>query len=383
MLKLFRRKKNQVSESENQVKASSEESLPIQAPQLLEAKDYPVLEESLKENEAITSVSTAGGEKPLTEVHTPPVEKQTLFQRLRSGLTKSRQKLSGQLGRLLLGKKQIDEDLLEELETLLLQADIGLDVTDKIIASLTESLSRKQLQSGEAVYQTLAEQLNKILKPVEKPLMISSKESHTPFVILMVGVNGAGKTTTIGKLAKQLSQKGHSVMLAAGDTFRAAAVEQLKVWGERNEVPVIAQGQGADSASVIFDALQSAKARGVDVLIADTAGRLHNKEHLMQELAKIVRVMKKIDAQAPHEIMLVLDASNGQNALSQAKVFHEAVGVTSVTLTKFDGTAKGGILYAIADKLKLPIRYIGVGEKVDDLQVFNADEFTTALLAQD
>ncbi|UBI66831.1 signal recognition particle-docking protein FtsY [Serratia sp. HRI] len=276
--------------------------------------------------------------------------------------------------------KKIDDDLFDELEEQLLIADVGVETTRKIITSLTQHASRKQLKDAEALYGKLKEEMSEILAKVDQPLDVSGK---TPYVILMVGVNGVGKTTTIGKLARQFQAEGKSVMLAAGDTFRAAAVEQLQVWGERNRIPVVAQHTGADSASVIFDAVQAAKARGIDVLIADTAGRLQNKSHLMEELKKIVRVMKKLDDQAPHEVMLTLDASTGQNAVSQAKLFNEAVGLTGITLTKLDGTAKGGVIFAIADQFGIPIRYIGVGEGIEDLRPFKADDFIEALFARE
>ncbi|MBA6351798.1 signal recognition particle-docking protein FtsY [Colwellia sp. BRX9-1] len=302
------------------------------------------------------------------------------FARLKQGLTKTRQNIGGGIFTLFSGKK-IDDELFEELETHLLLADVGIETTTKIIKSLTESASRKQLKNAEALYDLLKEELKKIIEPASVPLEINNDSG--PFVILMVGVNGVGKTTTIGKLAKKFQAEGKSVMLAAGDTFRAAAVEQLQVWGERNDIPVIAQHTGADSASVIFDAISAAKARGVDVLIADTAGRLQNKSHLMDELKKVVRVMKKIDDKAPHEVMLTLDAGTGQNALSQTKLFNEAVGLTGLTLTKLDGTAKGGVVFAIADKNAIPIRYLGVGEGIDDLRPFNGDDFIDALFTQD
>ena len=271
-------------------------------------------------------------------------------------------------------------DLFEELEEQLLIADVGVETTRKIITNLTEGASRKQLRDAEALYGLLKEEMGEILAKVDEPLNVEGK---TPFVILMVGVNGVGKTTTIGKLARQFEQQGKSVMLAAGDTFRAAAVEQLQVWGQRNNIPVIAQHTGADSASVIFDAIQAAKARNIDVLIADTAGRLQNKSHLMEELKKIVRVMKKLDVEAPHEVMLTIDASTGQNAVSQAKLFHEAVGLTGITLTKLDGTAKGGVIFSVADQFGIPIRYIGVGERIEDLRPFKADDFIEALFARE
>ena len=305
--------------------------------------------------------------------------KEGFFARLKRSLVKTKENLgSGFIG-LFRGKK-IDDDLFEELEEQLLIADVGVETTRKIITSLTESASRKQLRDAEALYGLLKEEMSDILAKVDAPLNIEGK---TPFVILMVGVNGVGKTTTIGKLARQFEQQGKTVMLAAGDTFRAAAVEQLQVWGQRNNIPVIAQHTGADSASVIFDAIQAAKSRGVDVLIADTAGRLQNKAHLMEELKKIVRVMKKLDVDAPHEVMLTIDASTGQNAISQTKLFHEAVGLTGITLTKLDGTAKGGVIFSVADQFGIPIRYIGVGERIEDLRPFNADDFIEALFARE
>ncbi|WP_366538555.1 signal recognition particle-docking protein FtsY [Salmonella enterica] len=305
--------------------------------------------------------------------------KEGFFARLKRSLLKTKENLGSGFISLFRGKK-IDDDLFEELEEQLLIADVGVETTRKIIANLTEGASRKQLKDAEALYGLLKGEMGEILAKVDEPLNIEGK---TPFVILMVGVNGVGKTTTIGKLARQFEQQGKSVMLAAGDTFRAAAVEQLQVWGQRNNIPVIAQHTGADSASVIFDAIQAAKARNVDVLIADTAGRLQNKSHLMEELKKIVRVMKKLDEEAPHEVMLTIDASTGQNAVSQAKLFHEAVGLTGITLTKLDGTAKGGVIFSVADQFGIPIRYIGVGERIEDLRPFKADDFIEALFARE
>lgn len=305
--------------------------------------------------------------------------KEGFFARLKRSLLKTKENLGSGFISLFRGKK-IDDDLFEELEEQLLIADVGVETTRKIIANLTEGASRKQLKDAEALYGLLKDEMGEILAKVDEPLNIEGK---TPFVILMVGVNGVGKTTTIGKLARQFEQQGKSVMLAAGDTFRAAAVEQLQVWGQRNNIPVIAQHTGADSASVIFDAIQAAKARNVDVLIADTAGRLQNKSHLMEELKKIVRVMKKLDEEAPHEVMLTIDASTGQNAVSQAKLFHEAVGLTGITLTKLDGTAKGGVIFSVADQFGIPIRYIGVGERIEDLRPFKADNFIEALFARE
>jgi len=304
-------------------------------------------------------------------------EKPGLLARLKQGLGRTRAGLTDGLADLLLGHKEIDDELLEDIETRLLSADLGIEATRRIIDDLTARLSRRELDKPEALLQALREDMQQVLAPFAQPLEIP--DQPRPYVILVVGVNGVGKTTTIGKLAKRLTDGGVSVMLAAGDTFRAAAVEQLKVWGERNRVPVVAQHTGADSASVIFDAFGAAQARGVDVLIADTAGRLHTQANLMEELKKVKRVLAKQDASAPHEVMLVLDAGTGQNALAQAEQFHQAVGVSGVTLTKLDGTAKGGIIFAIAEKLKLPIRFIGVGEAAEDLRAFDADEFVAAL----
>lgn len=311
----------------------------------------------------------------------PADEKVSLFGRLKQRLTRTSNQLTEGFAALVLGKKAIDDDLLEELETQLLTADLGVDATQTIIRDLTQRVARKQLSDADSLFTALRDDMVAILKPSCQPLVIPEQEG--PFVILMVGINGVGKTTTIGKLAKQFQQQGKSVMLAAGDTFRAAAVEQLQVWGERNKIAVISQHSGADSASVIFDALQAAKARKIDILIADTAGRLHTQSNLMEELKKVKRVMGKLDASAPHEIMLVLDAGTGQNALSQAVQFNEAVGVTGLTLTKLDGTAKGGIIFAIAKKTGLPIRYIGVGETIDDLRSFESEEFVDALLGRE
>ncbi|WP_387690418.1 signal recognition particle-docking protein FtsY [Photorhabdus sp. RM71S] len=318
-------------------------------------------------------------EQPVISKEQERPTKEGFFSRLKRSLVKTRQNLGSGFLSLFSGKK-IDDDLFDELEEQLLIADVGVDTTRKIISSLTTHASRKELKDAEALYAKLKEEMSGILTKVNKPLDIEGK---TPYVILMVGVNGVGKTTTIGKLARQFQAQGKSVMLAAGDTFRAAAVEQLQVWGERNHIPVVAQHTGADPASVIFDAIQSAKAKGVDVLIADTAGRLQNKSHLMEELKKIVRVMKKLDENAPHEIMLTLDASTGQNAINQAKLFHEAVGLTGISLTKLDGTAKGGVIFAIADQFEIPIRYIGVGEGIEDLRPFKADDFIEALFARE
>ncbi|MEX9610097.1 signal recognition particle-docking protein FtsY [Providencia manganoxydans] len=324
-------------------------------------------------------LSEQAEEEAPKQVEQEKPKKEGFFSRLKKGLLKTRQNLgSGFLG-LFTGKK-IDDDLFDELEEQLLIADVGVETTRKIIDNLTAHASRKDLKNAEALYGRLREEMSDILAGADKPLVIEDKK---PYVILMVGVNGVGKTTTIGKLARQYQSEGKSVMLAAGDTFRAAAVEQLQVWGERNQIPVVAQHTGADPASVIFDAIQSAQAKGVDVLIADTAGRLQNKAHLMEELKKIVRVMKKLDEEAPHEIMLTLDASTGQNAVSQAKLFNDAVGLTGITLTKLDGTAKGGVIFSIADQFGIPIRYIGIGEGIEDLRPFKADDFIEALFARE
>lgn len=305
---------------------------------------------------------------------------ESFFTRLKRSLSRTKENIGAGFFGMFKGKK-IDDDLFEELEEQLLIADVGMNTTVKIIDSLTEKASHRDLKDGEALYGLLKEEMADILSHVEQPLEVDT--SKTPYVILMVGVNGVGKTTTIGKLAKQFQSQGKKVMLAAGDTFRAAAVEQLQVWGQRNDVPVIAQHTGADSASVIYDAIEAAKARGVDVVIADTAGRLQNKSNLMEELRKIVRVMKKIDDSAPHEIMLTLDAGTGQNAISQAKLFSEVAPVTGITLTKLDGTAKGGVIFSIADQFQIPIRYIGVGEGINDLRPFEAQEFIDALFSRE
>lgn len=304
----------------------------------------------------------------------------SFFGRLRDGLSRTRSKLSDGIGAVVLGRKQVDAELLEEVETQLLSADVGLEATDAIIEGLRAKLGRKQLNDSAEFMSALADELRGILAPCDVPLVIDT--SSKPFVILMVGVNGVGKTTTIGKLAKRYQAEGHSVMLAAGDTFRAAAVEQLQVWGERNAVPVVAQATGADSASVIFDAYQSAKARGVDILIADTAGRLHTKDNLMTELEKIVRVLKKQEERLPDEVLLVLDSTTGQNALSQADSFHQSTQLTGLALTKLDGSAKGGVAFALAKRLGIPLRFIGVGEQIDDLREFNAADFVAALLGE-
>ncbi|BBP67597.1 MULTISPECIES: signal recognition particle-docking protein FtsY [Pseudomonas] len=319
-------------------------------------------------------------EAPAQPARTNEEAKVGFFARLKQGLSKTSASIGEGMASLFLGKKVIDDELLEDIETRLLTADVGVEATSVIIKSLTQKVARKQLTDADALYKSLQGELTNLLKPVEQPLVIASQ--NKPYVILVVGVNGAGKTTTIGKLAKKLQLEGKKVMLAAGDTFRAAAVEQLQVWGERNKIAVIAQHTGADSASVIFDAVQAAKARGIDVLIADTAGRLHTKDNLMEELKKVRRVIGKLDAEAPHEVLLVLDAGTGQNAISQAKQFNQTVELTGLALTKLDGTAKGGVIFALAKQFGLPIRYIGVGEGIDDLRTFEAEPFVQALFAE-
>ena len=350
--------------------------------EIIEAKnledDLPITE-TVVESEIVEDIKDEL--QPVVEIETREKPSEGgFFSRLVKGLLKTKQNIGAGFRSFFLGKK-IDDELFEKLEEQLLIADIGVPTTSKIIKNLTEHASRKELQDAELLYQQLKVEMADILEPVAQSLVIDTTKK--PYVILMVGVNGVGKTTTIGKLARKFQAEGKSVMLAAGDTFRAAAVEQLQVWGERNHIPVVAQSTGSDSASVIFDAMQSAAARNIDILIADTAGRLQNKNNLMDELKKIVRVMKKYDETAPHEIMLTLDAGTGQNAISQAKLFNEAVGLTGISLTKLDGTAKGGVIFAIADQFKLPIRYIGVGEKIEDLREFNAKEFIEALFVHE
>ena len=351
--------------------ALSESEAEVQVESAVDTEDESVVETEEHEEESAVADIVETQEKP---------SEGGFFSRLLKGLVKTKQNIGAGFRSFFLGKK-IDDELFEELEEQLLIADIGVPTTTKIINNLTQHATRQQLQNADTLYQQLKLEMGEILKPVAQPLRIDG--SKKPYVILMVGVNGVGKTTTIGKLARKFQMEGKSVMLAAGDTFRAAAVEQLQVWGERNHIPVVAQSTGSDSASVIFDAMQSAAARNIDVLIADTAGRLQNKNNLMDELKKIVRVMKKYDESAPHEIMLTLDAGTGQNAISQAKLFNEAVGLTGISLTKLDGTAKGGVIFAIADQFNLPIRYIGVGEKIEDLREFNAEEFIDALFAHE
>ncbi len=357
-----------------------------EAPEVSSELEPSAPSKDAKEDEVeLTAQTEVESEAAPEDVEAKPVEQEKpksegFFARLMRGLKKTKTNFGAGFFGLFSGKK-IDDELFEELEEQLLIADVGMDTTLKIIENLTDKASRKELKDGEALYGLLKDELADMLSKVEQPLVVDT--SKKPYVILMVGVNGVGKTTTIGKLAKQFQSEGKSVMLAAGDTFRAAAVEQLQVWGERNHVPVVAQHTGADSASVIFDAIESAKAKNIDVVIADTAGRLQNKGNLMEELRKIVRVMKKVDVDAPHEIMLTVDAGTGQNAISQAKLFSDVAPVSGITITKLDGTAKGGVIFAIADQFNIPIRYIGIGEGIDDLRPFAADEFIEALFSDE
>lgn len=352
----------------------------------LEPKAPPVIPERPAPEPVVVApvaVPAPAEPEPAPVVAAPVATEQSkpgFFARLKQGLSKTSASIGEGMASLFLGKKVIDDDLLDEIETRLLTADVGVEATSAIVQNLTQKVARKQLADADALYKSLQEELAALLRPVEQPLKVQAQ--NKPYVILVVGVNGAGKTTTIGKLAKKLQLEGKKVMLAAGDTFRAAAVEQLQVWGERNQIPVIAQHTGADSASVIFDAVQAAKARGVDVLIADTAGRLHTKDNLMEELKKVRRVIGKLDAEAPHEVLLVLDAGTGQNAISQAKYFNQSVELTGLALTKLDGTAKGGVIFALAKQFSIPIRFIGVGEGIDDLRTFEAEPFVKALFAE-
>ncbi|UNG18361.1 signal recognition particle-docking protein FtsY [Stutzerimonas zhaodongensis] len=343
---------------------------PEPAPELVHSEEVP-------ESPILAEIAVEPAPAPVLQ---EAPAKLGFFARLKQGLSKTSASIGEGMASLFLGKKAIDDDLLDELETRLLTADVGVEATTAIMQNLARRVSRKELADSGALYKALQEELASLLKPVEQPLLIDS--SKQPFVILVVGVNGVGKTTTIGKLAKKLQLEGKKVMLAAGDTFRAAAVEQLQIWGERNNIAVIAQHTGADSASVIFDAVQAAKARGIDVLIADTAGRLHTKDNLMEELKKVRRVMGKLDDTAPHEVLLVLDAGTGQNAINQTKQFNQSVELTGLALTKLDGTAKGGVIFALAKQFGTPIRYIGVGEGIDDLRTFEADAFVNALFAE-
>ncbi|HCW0275567.1 signal recognition particle-docking protein FtsY [Pseudomonas aeruginosa] len=354
--------------------ASAEEHSP--RPQAPVAQPEPILAAEPEPEPEPEPVAPLAAAPAVSEPATRP----GFFARLRQGLSKTSASIGEGMASLFLGRKEIDDDLLDDIETRLLTADVGVEATTLIVQNLTKRVARKELADSGALYKALQEELASLLRPVEQPLQVDV--AREPYVILVVGVNGVGKTTTIGKLAKKLQLEGKKVMLAAGDTFRAAAVEQLQVWGERNRIPVIAQHTGADSASVIFDAVQAAKARGIDVLIADTAGRLHTKDNLMEELKKVRRVIGKLDETAPHEVLLVLDAGTGQNAINQAKQFNLAVELTGLALTKLDGTAKGGVIFALAKQFGLPIRYIGVGEGIDDLRTFEADAFVQALFAE-
>ncbi|MEM9254394.1 MAG: signal recognition particle-docking protein FtsY [Pseudomonadota bacterium] len=377
-MKLFRRKKSapdkETVEAQDASASAGAEAVSEQPVEHASAEPVPPMLNTAESLPAPGNSVASPADPPASKDEGGP----GFFARLKRGLGRTSDNLVEGVGNLFLGRKEIDAELLEELESLLLMADVGVDATLEIIDSLTRRVKRKELTKPDALEAALKEELLALLQPCELPLEAQGKR---PYVILMVGVNGVGKTTTIGKLARYYMDQGRSVMLAAGDTFRAAAVEQLQVWGERNEVHVVAQHTGADSASVIFDALQAAQTRGTDVLIADTAGRLHNKDNLMEELKKVVRVMRKLDEEAPHEVMLVLDAGTGQNALAQAENFRQWVGVTGISLTKLDGTAKGGVIFAIAKKTGLPIRFIGVGEGLADLRPFQAQQFIDALFA--
>ena len=331
----------------------------------------------LKRKKNDTTLPSADPVDPDASVTAPP--KKSFFKRLKQGLAKTRAHLSTGIANLFLGKKTLDRNLIDELEIALLTADVGVETTEQLIQTLTKKLDRKELSDSAAAFQHLQQEMTKILQPCAIPLSLS--EPTKPYVILVVGINGSGKTTTIGKIAHYFKQQQKKVMLAAGDTFRAAAIEQLQVWGERNQLPVIAQQPGADTAAVIYDAFEAAKSRGMDVLIADTAGRLHTQSNLMAELQKVKRVLTKIDSTAPHEILIVLDATQGQNALNQVQQFNEAIGITGIALTKLDGTAKGGIIFAIANKTRIPIRFIGIGEGIQDLRPFEAEEFVEALFS--
>jgi len=388
MFDIFKRKKKPADDQQEAAETELNETEPQQDSTAVDAESAVVEEVLIEEAQAPVAEMPKAGvpasddtvffqESSEQTEESATEKKKGFFSRLASGLSKTRSGFSDGVANLLLGKKEIDDDLLEDLETQLVMADVGVEATREIMAKLTERVGRKELTDSDALFEALIKELQDVLAPCEQPLVIDSGDK--PYVILMVGINGVGKTTTIGKLAKQFQAKGKSVMLAAGDTFRAAAVEQLQVWGERNDVPVVAQHTGADSASVLFDALEAATARGTDILIADTAGRLHTKDNLMGELEKVVRVMKKIDPEAPHEVMLVLDAGTGQNALNQATQFQKSVGVTGLTLTKLDGTAKGGVIFALAKQLGLPVRFIGIGEGINDLRPFDANDFTRAL----
>ena len=370
MLGLFKRKKKQLDATQDAALEATQETTPLTPSETLAKATTEATTEAMPE----TLQAVAPAEQ--LEHDSTPAKKSGLFARLKQSLTRT----GSGLADLFLGARKVDDALFEELETRLLMADVGITATREIITNLTDKVDRHQLKDSDALFAALKEELKRLLQPVCLPLVLADKPLK-PQVILMVGVNGVGKTTTIGKLAKRYQAEGRKVLLAAGDTFRAAAVEQLQIWGERNSVPVIAQHTGADSASVVFDALHAAQARKVDLLIADTAGRLHNKSNLMEELAKVHRVLQKLDPEAPHEVLLVLDAATGQNALAQAREFNKSIPITGLVLTKLDGTAKGGIVFALARELNIPVRFIGVGEQADDLRDFDADSFVDALLA--
>ncbi|PIE45348.1 MAG: signal recognition particle-docking protein FtsY [Gammaproteobacteria bacterium] len=373
-------KQDQSIETNGQSDSVSAESITADLIAEAEVAEVPAVEVPAVEVQAVEAtkaIKPTKGEKVVErsgKAAIPQSEKKSYFSRLKAGLAKT----GAGFGHLFLGKKVLDDELLEDLETVLLMADVGIESTQEIIDDITDGIARKSLKDSDAVVEQLKLTMQRILHTSDKPLVFTDEK---PFVLLVVGINGAGKTTTIGKIAQKIKTEGKSVMLAAGDTFRAAAVEQLEAWGERAGVPVVSQGIGADSASVIYDAYESAKAKGVDVLIADTAGRLHTQSHLMSEIEKIVRVLRKHDSSTPHEVMLVIDAGNGQNALNQAKEFHHSLGLTGITVTKLDGTAKGGIVFPIAKQLGLPVRFIGVGESAQDLREFNATDFVNALLS--
>jgi len=381
-----RKKQREAERARQQAEQAAVEQQEVPQPIAESEPEAPVAQTAAEEAapdvvelEVVEQVAETAPE-PVIESEPEPAKKRGFFGRLKERLSRTSSHISEGVASLVVGKKAIDADVLDELETQLLTADVGVDATMEIIDDLTSRMKRKQLGDVDALFAALRENMLEILAPVDKPL--TGLEQFKPYVILMVGINGAGKTTTIGKLAKRFQSEGKSVMLAAGDTFRAAAVEQLQTWGERNNVPVVAQQRAADPASVAFDAVQAAKARNVDVLIVDTAGRLHTQSNLMEELKKVKRVMAKLDEHAPHEVLLVLDGGIGQNAVNQAEQFHKAVDVSGLALTKLDGTAKGGVVFAIAKKLGLPIRLIGVGEGIDDLRDFNAEEFVDALLVK-
>ncbi|WP_193163171.1 signal recognition particle-docking protein FtsY [Microbulbifer hainanensis] len=379
----LRKKKPKPDEAGQPVDSKAEEAAEAEVPDAGVAEEVAEQEEATAQAESQADTAPEPEPEPVAEAPAEPApepqkeQKVGFFSRIRRGLSRTSGQFAEGMGNLFLGAKEIDEELLEELETQLLMADVGVEATSEIVERLTERVSRRELGDGAALYGALQDELAQLLDTVQAPLEIDTAKK--PFVILVVGVNGVGKTTTIGKLAHRYLNQGKSVMLAAGDTFRAAAVEQLQVWGERHDVPVVAQHTGADSASVIYDAVQSAQARGIDVVIADTAGRLHTKANLMEELSKVRRVMGKLDDSAPHEVLLVLDAGTGQNAISQASQFRDAAGVTGLVLTKLDGTAKGGVIFALAQRFGIPVRFIGVGEQAEDLQPFVARDYVAAL----